>query len=60
MLFSVCFHCIVFRKMPGQLQKIKFWSLLLVSVHSMGKGISTPEQVQFFLTGGKRHYYASK
>ena len=21
MLFSVCFHCIVFRKMPGQLQK---------------------------------------
>ena len=47
-------------KCQGSFKNIKFWSLLLVSVHSMGKCLSTRGQVQFFLTGGKRRYYASK
>ena len=60
MLFSVCFHCIVFRKMPGQIKKYQVLVTFAGSVHSMGKGLSTREQVQFVLTGGKRRYYASK
>ena len=46
MLFSVCFHCIVFRKMPGQLQIYQLFGISLVSVKSIEKVTSTREQVQ--------------
>ena len=58
--FLVCFHCSSLRKTPGQEQIYQLFGGSLVSVKSIEKVISTKEQVQDFVTGGKRRYFASK
>ena len=40
MLFSVCFHCIVLRKMPGQLQKYQ----VLVTFAGFSIALTTSDQ----------------